>query len=388
MNKSQKIGLSVAVITAVNAMVGASIFTNPALLVVGVGPVALITYLFVIGIVTCLALSIAYVAQHCKGEGSFYQFASLWSGHIGGLIASFTYIIGLVIALGLLTRVVCNIYLINYVSCISPTVLALLLIGFLILLNSFGAKLSRLGQIILLVLTFVPVAIISLLCFIKTDFANLVPFMPYGLESFRLAIPSVIFGFFGFECTMNLFNVIHNPQKNVSRAIVLSVLLVGALYFLFISGIFLGIPKEAFVHGSETTLSQALLYLYPQYTLLGVFIDWAIIITIMGTLYAMLWSLGEMLRTLYKQWRPHRSISIVTALGAAGVGIFTTYAAVTNLSLYFNLVAFFLTIGYALCIMPIFVKKNFADKKTIAVAVIGVIAAVIICITAVQGMLQ
>ncbi len=71
-NQTQKIGLAVATIVGMNAMIGAGIFAVPAALASHVGPAGIITYAFVILAVWFMGSSIARLAQLFPQEGSFY----------------------------------------------------------------------------------------------------------------------------------------------------------------------------------------------------------------------------------------------------------------------------------------------------------------------------
>jgi len=100
-----KIGVVTATIIGMNAMIGAGIFTAPATIGSYVGPAGIIAYLFVIIAVWFIAQTLARVASRFPEEGSFYAYAKQWGGHIVGAIAAYSYLIGLLIAMGLLAQV-------------------------------------------------------------------------------------------------------------------------------------------------------------------------------------------------------------------------------------------------------------------------------------------
>src|ERR1700722_6445072 len=100
----QKIGVATATIIGMNAMIGSGIFTAPATMASYVGPAGIIAYLIVIISVWFIAQSLARLAQLYPEEGSFYVYTKQWGGHIMGLIATTAYLIGLIIAMGLLTQ--------------------------------------------------------------------------------------------------------------------------------------------------------------------------------------------------------------------------------------------------------------------------------------------
>lgn len=87
----KKFGIFTATLIGMNAMIGAGIFTSPAKLATAVGPAALLTYLFVIVAVWCMAQSFGRLGELFPGVGSFGNsrahglailLASLLHGHI------------------------------------------------------------------------------------------------------------------------------------------------------------------------------------------------------------------------------------------------------------------------------------------------------------------
>jgi amino acid transporter len=115
----QKIGVSTATIVGMNAMIGAGIFSIPATLAAHVGPAGILALIFVIISIWFMATSIARLAYLFPEEGSFYTYAKQWSGHIGGMLAVTSYLIGLLIAMGLLCRQA-GIYLHTFIPFIDP----------------------------------------------------------------------------------------------------------------------------------------------------------------------------------------------------------------------------------------------------------------------------
>src|SRR5579859_5167114 len=92
---SNKISVTTATLIGINSMIGAGIFSAPAVLASYVGPAGLLTYLIVILSVWCMAFSFAYLAQAFPEEGAFYTYAKQWGGHRMGLLSSTAYLIGI-----------------------------------------------------------------------------------------------------------------------------------------------------------------------------------------------------------------------------------------------------------------------------------------------------
>ncbi len=374
-----------ATIIGINAMIGAGIFTVPAALQTSVGPAGILTYALVIIGVICMALTFARVAQQFPEEGSFYTYASQWGGHTAGILATSSYLIGLIIAMSLLTRITGNSLHVYYPD-YSSEFLGLCALVLMTILNLAGAVLSKAGQIILLVLTIVPIVGITGLCLLNAQFANLLPFAPYGLSQVFMATKAVVFGFFGFEAIPSLFSLVENPKKNISRAIIYSVTVVGIIYLVFVTSIMLALPRELFVDAG-TTLSQVLVEFFPTLPWLIHTINWAIIITIMGTIHAMIWSVSSLMssfsKKIFEKQMSHKQAVII--LGAC---IAICSLLLKSINLLFSLAAIFIILAY-LATLITFLKNS--GKKSISSKVtawIGIITTLIIFSCASSGFWQ
>ena len=296
---TEKIGIKTAIIIGMNAMIGAGIFGITSLLGSKVGPAGILTYLFAITAVWFIAQSFARVAYLYPQEGSFYHYTKQWGGHTLGVIAAGAYLIGLLIAMGLLCTI-CGIYLHAMIPSYSSTFLGLLILSSLVIFNLMGMILSKAGQYILIALTLYPLIVTTVLCLTKMDIANLTPFMPYGPISVITGTKIAIFGLFGFESIASLFSIVENPEKNVPLALRYTIVSVGIIYFLFIVSMLLAIPQAIFIHNPTITIPEILAYLFPTHTLLTQSVGISILFAIMGTIHAMIWSSSALMISYFK----------------------------------------------------------------------------------------
>ena len=375
MATSTKISLPMAISIGIKAIVGVGLFTAPSALQVIAGPAGIITYIIVSVAALFMALAIARVAQLYPERGAFYTYAKVWGGHFWGVLATASYMIGLIIALGLLAYVGAGIYLHEYASNISPNILSVGLIALVIAAHLAGAEIAKTGQKILLVLTYIPIILVTVLCLLKADTNNLVPFFPHGWMSIFTAVPFVIFGFFGFEAIPSLFADIQNPERNVPKAIIWTILLVGLTYIVFTGSIFIGLPREFFV-SAKTPISAALLPLYPTFTWLVALIDWAIIIAITGVLHAMTWSLSALaIDTSHHMFGNALAMSKKTALLTIGVlSALSCLLFSGAINLMFDLTSIFIVFAYAAAIAALF-KPRGRSPYQITIAILGLITA-------------
>jgi amino acid transporter len=389
-SEQSKISLAVATIVGMNAMIGAGIFAVPAALASNVGPAGILTFAFVIVAVWLMGSSLARVAELYPQEGSFYTYAKQWGGHTMGLIAAGSYLVGLLIAMGLLAQQAGG-YLHDYLPFFSSFTWSIATLILLVLLNSKGVILSEIGQLILICTTIFPLLATIILCLTKANINNLFPFMPYGFGNLFAATKAVIFGFFGFECAASLFNIVENPEKNVSRALTLGIVLVGLLYLFFVSALILAIPLDYF--STSERLSQTLAKIFPHNTWIVSCIHISILSAIIGTVHSMIWS-GSSLMVSYlnqfknktvRQWIQKGIISQSNMVFLVGLFIFLSFLFLKNIDLFFSFTALFLIFAFTSSIITLLTLPKEWESGRNIITVLGLGTAAIIFYFAVEG---
>lgn len=374
--EKNKIGIVMATIAGINAMVGASIFINPAYLQVHVGPAALLIYMGVILAVWFMARALALVAQQNPGEGSFYTYVTTWAGHRGGVIAAGAYIVGNMFALALLAQLTGG-YLHDYIPALSSQALSMLVIALFTVLNMVGASLTKAGQVVLVILTLLPMAIIIGMCALRFDIQNMYPLMPHGPMSLLYGVKAVIFGFFGFEIATSLYALVRDPEVNVPRVLTYSILVVGALYMLFMGSIFLALPRSLFVR-DDMPLAHILLQVFPQATWLVDALTIGIIVTIMGTIHSLIWGLGALLMGFARSIK--MNVQLPMAVASVGTVVAFFCAVISDMQLFFSLTSIFIALAYGMAIVAsvVHVRSSFYQK---CIGIIGIITAgtIILC---------
>lgn len=377
---------SMATIVGMNAMIGASIFVIPSALQATVGPAVLFTYAAVVFGVWCMARALAEVARLYPSNSAFFDYAAAWGGKKAGIIATLSYIIGLTIAMGLLTKIV-GLYLTASIPKLSAIAWGLTSLSLMGLALSAGAAITSLGQLVLIAMTIIPMVIIAILCISRASIANLFPLLPYGFSSIISSVPKIIFGFFGFEAIPALFSEVRDPEKNVPRALTASVLLVGLVYMTFIAAIVLGLPRELFGDGS-ISLAQVLATTFPQHQWLIQGIQGAIIGTILGTLHAMIWAVSTLLRSFLIQTKSSIRVTPIASVWIVIVGIALATISFSSIDLFFNITALPIVMAYAAAIMALTFGPRPVPRHIKKIAWAGLTTASIIALCACLGILR
>lgn len=390
---STKIGVATATIIGMNAMIGSGIFSAPAAMAANVGPAGILAYIMVVVAVWFMAQSLARLAQLFPEEGSFYTYAKQWSGHTGGLIACGAYFVGLLIAMGLLSQMA-GIYLQVFIPQFSTYTLGLGVLITLVALNMFGVVLSELGQHILIVCTVFPLITTTLMCLTKFNPTYLTPFAPYGMGNVFKATRVVIFGFFGFESAASLFNIVHNPKRNVPRALTYSIAIVGTIYTLFIGSLIASTPLATFTEGMKVT--DILAQTFPGQGWVITLLNISILSAIVGTIHSMIWGASSLLISLVHKMKSGVAQSLIstnilnpsTAVLAVGLCIGTSYLTLKNLDLFFNLTALFIVFANIMSMISLlFIKKEWQSGQNIK-TLLGIATASLIFAFACQGLLE
>tara|TARA_B100000674_G_scaffold497807_1_gene532936 strand:- start:1573 stop:2787 length:1215 start_codon:yes stop_codon:yes gene_type:complete len=390
-SSTQKIGVATAVIIGMNAMIGAGIFSIASLLSSKVGPAGILTYLFAFAAVWFMAKSIARVAYLYPQEGSFYNYAKQWGGHKLGLFSAGAYLFGLLIAMGLLCKVAGN-YLHEMIPSLSAYILGIIMLGCLVAANIMGLVLSQIGQYILIVCTVFPLITTTIMCLSQADLSNLTPFMPYGPLSVIEGTKVAIFGLFGFECTASLFNIMENPEKNVSKALTYSLLLVGIIYFLFISSIVLSIPLSVFTLNPHITIPGALRTIFPNNDFILLCVSISILSAIVGTVHSMIWSSSELMLSYFrfmdikviKQAISRKTLNQQVTVLIAGTAILLSYLFIENMNVFFSMTDVALIFACITSIIPLLkLKKEWQSGQNIT-TMLGLVTALVIFAVAVE----
>lgn len=298
----EKIGLGTAIIIGINAMIGGGIISVPIVLANTTGPAGILTFIFSMLIVILIGISLGRVAQIYPGDGWNYLYPAAWGGHTLGLISASCYAAGTIVALGFLVQQA-GLYAQYFFPTAHPKFLGSIILFLLTSLILAGTHISSLGQYIIISGVTLPLIFTSITCWMNFDLSLATPFMPYGPESLMNAAPAVIFGFLGFESVASLYAIVKNPRKNVSKASIMAVIIVGLFYLIFSAGILFSIPANRLIGGVNQTLSSAVSDTFPALNFLPILISTGALFAIIGTLHSMIWSINILLMSVIKKVR-------------------------------------------------------------------------------------
>jgi amino acid transporter len=374
-----KLSLFLAVVLGINAVIGAGVFTMPITLFKLAGPAGIISVIIAAICVLFMGFGFARITSLIPETGGFYTYVSSWGGKNLGAIASFLYLSGLTIAMGLLARYVSNIIAI-YMTSIDTVYIGYSIVICTFIATLFASSIARVGQTILFILTIMPILFIGFLCNKTISLDRLVPFFSNGMEGVFAGLPVTVFSFLGFESISSMTRIIKNPQKNIPIATLLTIIVSSLLYIFFVFSVISGIDSSLLL--SKNLLSEVLLNSFSEMSWIIHFINASIIITILGTIYALMMSLSELLIGSIKKIS-NDLINIPETLSVVSLSflmaIFMRFF--TNIGVVFNWIAMCVSFSYLLTLIYLLVKpKNNID---IILGIFGTISASVLIFAAI-----
>ena len=237
----RSLGLIPALSVGMGTMIGAGIFVFPGLAVGEAGPAAVLSFALGAAVAVCVALPTSELATAMPESGGGYYFVSRGLGGLWGALVGLGQWTGLVFASGFylagagqyLARMA---QALGWGSSIPGTWIGFAAAVLLTVTNLVGTrKAGRVQSFILsvlltILLLFLAYGGMTVLGVTGAPAGSSGPFLPYGTLPV-LAVGAMVFtSYLGFAQIAAVAGEIKEPSRNVPRAILGSVLVVGALY--------------------------------------------------------------------------------------------------------------------------------------------------------------
>jgi len=260
-------GLSHALSLGIGTMIGAGIFILPSFAAGRAGPASSISYLIGGLIAVLTAFSLSELATGMSKAGGSYYFINRSLGPFFGTITGIGMWMGLIFA-SAFYMIGFEYYLsdlfgfdIAFSGYVIDTKFVTVLITFgLVAINYFGTKGAGDFQKIIVYLLLVILAIFIIWGALHMHFGmertQLKPFAPEGWGSVAGVAALVFIGFLGFEVIATAAEEIKDPDKNIWRAMIGSVVIVTILYMVIML-VTTGIVHYETLSDQETPVSYA-----------------------------------------------------------------------------------------------------------------------------------
>lgn len=273
-NLKRTMGLMSLTMFSVGSIVGTGIFVILGVAVPQAGPAIIVS--FVLAGITCAfsALSYAEMAGSIPISGSSYSYTYATMGELVAWVCGWCLMLeyGVSVAavavgwgqyinelLGIIGLRLPDIFanppgaggVINI-----PAMVVVILASYLLLR---GASESAKINTILVITKILILIFFCAIAFTAFQASNLMPFVPLGISGVTLAAAQVFFSFIGFDTASTAGEEAKNPRRDLPRAIILSLIIVTALYVLVALAAIGAKPWEQFEGaGGEAVLATIL----------------------------------------------------------------------------------------------------------------------------------
>ena len=289
------LGLRSAVIINLGAIIGAGIFVIIGIAAGKAGP-AIIISIFISAIIAIFTgLSFSEIAQHISKEGGVYEYAkesfAPSAGFIGGTMWTFSNMIAIsAVSLSMGSYINSLFHLhINLIIYGIPVIILFAVLNMLGIKNSAKTLSVLVGLNLVILIIFI---VSGLFYFKASDFSN---FAPHGFTGIMEGSALIFFAFTGFSRITTVGDEVKNPEKNIPKAIIISIIISSALYAV-VAVVAIGLISSSSLASASAPLSAAIKVLHNPYLIViiaigGITATAGVVLTgILGTsrvLYAM-----------------------------------------------------------------------------------------------------
>jgi len=330
----RNVGLFMAVMIGIGAMMGPGIFALPSIVAESAGPLGIIAYL-AMGLLTLFtALSYSELGAAIPIAGGGYSFTNRTLPRPIAFLTGWFFWIGNTLACSLYAVIFAYTIKNYFLPEISIVVIVIATTVLFTLTNLRGQAEALLFISVMNIIELIVLVGVGILGAFYVDNANLEPLAPMGYGTLIPTMGLIYISYVGFDLITVAAEEIIEPAKNIPRAILIT-LGVGIVIYVLLLWVMMGVIN--YTELAKTTTP----FIYVADHLFGVWGRWAgIVATIMASLSAFSVTLGASSRVLFALGRdghfpeifsrlhstyktPHIALfvcaGLVTLLGASGV---------------------------------------------------------------------
>ncbi|MET0424469.1 MAG: amino acid permease [Actinoplanes sp.] len=213
------------------AVLGTGVISMPALAASVAGPASLVAWLALIILSAPLAWTFAALGARHPDGGGVSTYVRLAFGPRAAAAVGWCFYFAVPLGTPAATA-----FAGGYVADVlgggrvTTTATFLLILGIVATMNWFGLRVSGRVQLVLTASLGVLLLTTVLIALPHAQRANLTPFAPHGWAGIGAAAAVLVWGFAGWEAVSSLSGEYRNPRRDVPRATVIAVVVVGGLY--------------------------------------------------------------------------------------------------------------------------------------------------------------
>jgi len=233
MSDNHKLSLTTAILININIMIGVGVFINTTTLAKQAGVLGAMGYLVLGFLMLPLIVSISQLlTMHPKG--GFYIYARQEINQFAGFVSACSYFIGKLASAVLMINVSVLFLkeLLPALISVHQFLLVSLFLFLFVMLNMLHMKTGSILQMIFTMFKISPIFFLIVTGIFLFD-GNTIVASDMLWTSIPSTLPFVLYGILGFEAACSLSSQIEEPEKNASRAVLISFGTVICMYFLY-----------------------------------------------------------------------------------------------------------------------------------------------------------
>jgi APA family basic amino acid/polyamine antiporter len=264
----RKVGVWGLSANIVNIMVGAGIFVLPAIVAEGLGPAAVLAYLFCGFLITIIMLCFAEIGSSITLSGGAYAYIELAFGKYAGFLTANLFVFGAAVmadaaVANALADTLAYLFPIFKSNLFRPVFFVLIFSG-LAYINVRGVKEGITLVKVITAVKLTPLILLVIAGWPHVSAPNLVWDHTPSLRELGEISLILFFAFQGSETGLNIGGEIKKPQKTIPKGILISIFGVLLLYIL-IQTIAQGILGSALSGFKDAPLAEAAKYVFGPY---------------------------------------------------------------------------------------------------------------------------
>jgi len=287
------------ILVCINTIIGAGIFINAKPLTILAGPFGFFGYVLAGLALLPLVISIGQVASVHPVAGGMYVYGKESFGRLVGFIGGWSYFLGKLTSLSLLTHKFMEFFYIRFASLqVVPLILLdFFMLFFMAFLYMGGVNLGGRIQYVFALLKLIPLFFAIVCGFLYFDATVFITSQP-NVSGLFSSVSIAVFSLVGFEIICSVGNHLQDGSKNMQRVIASSFLFVLLINILFQAAAYI-IVGDNLALTNEPLLAMGIMVM-PAFLILAKMLNAMVFVAIIGSAFSMLTSNSWNLYTLAK----------------------------------------------------------------------------------------
>ncbi len=233
-HRKKQQGLLGAILFSIGSIIGGGIFALTGISLNIAGPGAIVSYVIAFFIILISAISYAQLSALYISDGGGYLFIKKLLGNFFGFISGWAIYISGAIFIAFVLSVFGDYMSTFFIHSVHPIYFSFIALIFLMILAYLDLSDTKWFECVLVMATIFILFLFGLFGVAHLNISHFTNFFPYGGGGVFKVIGILFISFMGFQVISNMEVETRDPKKNISRAIILSLIFVLIIYLLVV----------------------------------------------------------------------------------------------------------------------------------------------------------